>query len=120
MSAETERVEVADADSLAVGGAVRIVRLPAGKDGIPREAIVLRAQDGELRAYLNRCRHLPIPLDGGSREFLSKDRLHLVCLTHGATYRVGDGFCVAGPCSGDRLVRVVIERRDAHVYLLPD
>jgi nitrite reductase/ring-hydroxylating ferredoxin subunit len=76
---------------------VRVVDLPR-EDRRPREALVLLGNDGEPRAYLNRCRHLPIPLDAGTREFLSEDGEHLLCGTHGALYRRDDGLCVAGPC----------------------
>lgn len=71
--------------------------------GRPREALVLLDEDGRVRAYLNRCEHLPIPLDAGSREFLSRDGAHLMCGTHGALFRRDDGFCVAGPCAGRSL-----------------
>jgi nitrite reductase/ring-hydroxylating ferredoxin subunit len=77
---------------------VQVVALPRGEDKRPREALVLLGGDGEPRAYLNRCRHLPIPLDSGSRRFLSNDGEHLLCGTHGALYRRDDGVCVAGPC----------------------
>ncbi len=80
--------------------------------GRPREAIVVTLHDGSRRAYLNLCRHLPVPLDGGSREFLSPDGRYLVCGTHGARYRLDDGVCVDGPCTGTRLtpLRIVGDR----------
>jgi len=36
----------------------------------------------------------------------------IVCATHGATFRPEDGYCIAGPCAGDRLepVAVRVER----------
>jgi nitrite reductase/ring-hydroxylating ferredoxin subunit len=82
------------------GGAVRTVPLGRDHDGIPREAIVLLDADGEVRAFVNRCRHLPIPLDGGSRRFLDESTGLLLCGTHGALYRIEDGYCVSGPCRG--------------------
>jgi nitrite reductase/ring-hydroxylating ferredoxin subunit len=42
---------------------VRVVKLPPEHGRYPREALVLRDRNGVLRAYLNRCQHLPIPLD---------------------------------------------------------
>lgn len=82
---------------------VRIVPLPPDEEGRPREALVVRASDGELRCYLNLCKHLPVPLDGGSREFLDPTGRYLVCGTHGALYRLEDGHCVEGPCVGTTL-----------------
>jgi nitrite reductase/ring-hydroxylating ferredoxin subunit len=100
-------------------GEVVAMRIPPGADGVPREVLVLRDPDsGELRAYVNRCKHLPIPIDGGSRQFLADDKRHLVCLTHGARYRVGDGYCVAGPCSGESLERLELEVSDRHVHVV--
>jgi nitrite reductase/ring-hydroxylating ferredoxin subunit len=106
----TTRVPVPGADGLSPGE-VMAVPLPRGPDGIPREALVLRDHGGELHAYLNRCQHLPIPIDGGSRRYLCDDGQYLLCGTHGAKYRLEDGFCVAGPCSGTSLQPVQLERR---------
>lgn len=116
---EARRVPLSGVEALVVGE-VAVVPLPRSQTGIPREGLVLRLPGGELRAYLNRCQHLPIPIDSGSRQFLSDDRRHLVCLTHGARYRIEDGFCVAGPCSGQSLEALVIEREgDGLVLLVP-
>lgn len=100
-------------------GSVRVVRLPP--DGrIPREALIVRDQSGTLRAYLNLCQHLPIPLDGGSRRFLTRDADHLQCGTHGARYRLSDGLCVEGPCQGRSLIALELEQSgDDLSVLLP-
>jgi len=94
------------------GDEVVPVALPAGR--LAREAIVVRDEDGVLRAYENVCQHVPIPLDAGGREFLDEDG-HLICATHGAVYRRADGECISGPCYGRRLtplrVRAIDERR---------
>lgn len=84
--------------------AVRIAEWPSKR----REAIVLRDGSGVIRAYFNECRHVPIPLDAGGRNFTNADGL-LECKTHGALYRRNDGECVSGPCMGSRLIPVVIE-----------
>jgi nitrite reductase/ring-hydroxylating ferredoxin subunit len=81
-------------------GIVRTTPLGTDEDGIPIVALVLRDANGQIVAYRNLCRHLPVPLDGGTGEFLSDDRAHLVCGTHGAVYRLLDGYCVDGPCEG--------------------
>jgi len=65
--------------------------------------ILIRTGTG-VRAWLNRCRHLSVPLDHDAPgEFLTGDRRHLVCGKHGALYRPEDGLCVAGPCRGASL-----------------
>jgi nitrite reductase/ring-hydroxylating ferredoxin subunit len=103
-----------------VRGEVRVVRLPVGRDGTPREALLLRDESGTPRAYLNRCRHLPTTLDAGGRQFLSKDRLHLQCQTHGARYRLADGHCVEGPCDGHALFALALELEGDELYIVLD
>ncbi|MDH5676349.1 MAG: metallophosphoesterase [Myxococcales bacterium] len=98
-------------------GEVRVVSLPPGAGGIPREALVLRDEEGFPQAYLNRCRHLAIPLDGGSRDFLTRDGQHLICRTHGAEYRRQDGLCVRGPCRGKSLTRLHLMQRGEQFYI---
>lgn len=97
---------------------VRPVTLPRGKDGRPREALVLLGRDGEPRAYLNRCRHLPIPIDGGSKRYLTEDGEYLLCGTHGALYRRDDGVCIAGPCLHLSLERLTVLEENGVLYLL--
>ncbi len=115
----TIAVAVEGIDTLACGE-VRVAPLPPPKQGPPREALVLRDHGGALRVYLNRCQHLPIPLDGGSRRFLSADGGHLECGTHGALYRMEDGYCVDGPCEGDSLLPIAFAVEGTTVKLLLD
>ena len=61
--------------------------------------------------YLNRCPHTGSPLDWMPDRFLSLDKHHIQCATHAALFRIEDGICIAGPCTGDALtpVPVVVE-----------
>lgn len=101
-------------------GAVRTTLLGLDDAGLPVVALLLRDEDGRLVAYRNLCRHLPVPLDGGTGELLSDDRSHLVCGTHGATYRVSDGYCVDGPCEGLSLERLHVRVEDGELYVSDD
>ena len=47
------------------------------------ELLLLKQQD-TVRAYLNHCPHLGIPLNWQPDEFLSIDGAHIQCSTHGA------------------------------------
>lgn len=104
-------------------GDVRIVALPRpprrkGERARPnyhRTAIVLRDHQGTIRAYVNECRHIPVPL--GPRDYFDDGKRHLMCRTHGAMFELHDGYCVAGPCEGDRLVSIPTEIRDGEVFL---
>jgi len=98
-------------------GIVRTTRLGTDEDGIPIMALVLRDQQGRIVAYRNLCRHLPVPLDGGTGEFLSDDGAHLLCGTHGATYRLLDGYCVDGPCEGLSLQRLHVREDDGGLFV---
>ena len=54
-------------------GIVRTARLGLDDDGLPVLALLLRDESGDIVAYRNLCRHLPVPLDGGTGELLSED-----------------------------------------------
>lgn len=94
--------------SLSPGQAV-VVPMSPDERGRPREALVLLDHDGTPRAFINRCKHVPIPLDGGSRQFFTGDKEALLCGTHGARYRLTDGYCVSGPCHGAKLDPILIQ-----------
>jgi nitrite reductase/ring-hydroxylating ferredoxin subunit len=63
--------------------------------------VVKRA--GALYACVNSCPHLGTPLDFLPDRFFDRDGRHLLCGTHGARFRVEDGYCIEGPCAGKRL-----------------
>lgn len=109
-------VRVCREDEL-VAGVVRTVDLGRDQQGRPFVALLLRDERGAVVAYRNMCRHLPVPLDGGTGRFLSEDRAHLICGTHGAIYRLDDGHCVEGPCAGRALHKLRVRRRGHHLYV---
>jgi nitrite reductase/ring-hydroxylating ferredoxin subunit len=63
---------------------------------------------GRFHAYVNRCRHMPTPLDFVRDEFLSDDGRFLRCYTHGALYEFSTGLCIDGPCKGESLFRLPV------------
>jgi nitrite reductase/ring-hydroxylating ferredoxin subunit len=90
----------------------RVVPLPPVPWDLHREAIVILDERDRPRAYLNRCKHLPVPLDGASREFFDSTHRYLICGTHGALYERSTGFCVAGPCRGKALTAIDLRVED--------
>lgn len=96
----------------------RPLRCDLGRDrqGRPLRAVVLLGPCQQLRAYVDRCRHLPIPLDTSGR-YLSDDGEHLLCRTHGARYRISDGHCVDGPCRGMSLWPLLTEVIGGEVHV---
>jgi nitrite reductase/ring-hydroxylating ferredoxin subunit len=73
-----------------------------------------------VHVYVNRCPHVGTPLDWAEDEFLDRERRHIVCATHGALFRIDDGFCIAGPCQGDRLEPFPSAVRDGMLYALDE
>lgn len=98
-------------------GVVRTARLGQDADGLPVMVLLLRDESGTIVAYRNLCQHLPVPLDGGTGELLSEDGAHLVCGTHGATYRLHDGYCVEGPCEGLSLEALHVREDGGELYV---
>jgi nitrite reductase/ring-hydroxylating ferredoxin subunit len=98
-------------------GEPALVPLERDKHG-PKSAIVLVDEAGVTRAYVNRCMHIPVPLDAGGGDVLSACGRYLECRTHGARYRLSDGYCIEGPCEGDSLEPIAIDEEGEVVTLL--
>lgn len=98
-------------------GSLQQVSLGRNAMGIPLSVLVGISSEGDLFAYQNLCKHLPIPLDGGSGDFFGGDVDTLRCGTHGALYRVSDGFCTRGPCRGTFLRRHDVRQQGDDVWL---
>lgn len=81
------------------------------------EEVILTHIACGFRAYVNRCRHLPISLDWGDGEVLDQSGEHFLCRNHGALFRTIDGLCVSGPCQGLTLLPVAIEEHPDGIYL---
>ncbi|MCS1409355.1 MAG: hypothetical protein M2R45_02535 [Verrucomicrobia subdivision 3 bacterium] len=72
---------------------------------------------GEIFAYENKCRHLPLSLDYDDGRFFDEARRHLVCQTHGAIYEPDSGLCLRGPCQGARLFPIEFEELKGEIYV---
>lgn len=83
-------------------------------------AVFLTRKAGELVAYDNSCPHMGTPLDVRPGRFVTSDRRHLSCGTHGARFRFEDGYCVVGPCKGRSLRRLAIAVEAGEVVLLEE
>lgn len=91
-------------DALSDPGAIG-VRI--GEGDWPLRALVSRRGETWC-AYVNRCPHAGHPLDLIPDRFLAADGSALVCSSHGAQFRLEDGFCVSGPCTGQSLQRIPV------------
>ena len=76
---------------------------------------------GELHAYVNRCRHVPMPMDWVDNQFFAEEGRYLMCQTHNAYYEPANGECIAGPTGacGKFLYRVALEVTDGIIYARP-
>lgn len=93
-----------DAGALAPGQTMkfRLDRLGKAIDGF------IVNVHGTCHAYVNRCPHAGTSLDLWPNEFLTEDRRHLICSTHGAIFEQHTGLCVEGPCPGASLERLLV------------
>ena len=83
----------------------------------PVPAFVVRYR-GKVQCYLNRCAHVGVELDAQRGEFFDVAGLYLVCATHGAAYVPETGYCIGGPCKGQRLTKLAVDEHNGNVYLL--
>jgi len=88
--------------------------------GIEEECFLINL-GGEFYAYVNRCRHVPLPLDWVDNQFFTPDRRYLICQTHGALYLPASGLCVSGPgdTCGKTLFRIPLETEAGQIYACP-
>lgn len=108
-------------------GAAPLVALEALPDGVPfaldaeidgvAESLILHRSGDRVRAWLNICPHAGRRLDWAPGRFLLSKAGQLVCAAHGATFELGAGECVAGPCRGQSLRAVPVAVIDGTVRL---
>lgn len=70
-----------------------------------------------VHGFHNACPHQGTPLETFPDRFMSRDGSALICSTHGAMFRPGDGLCFRGPCRGKRLRPAPVEQMDGNVVL---
>jgi nitrite reductase/ring-hydroxylating ferredoxin subunit len=90
----------------------------AWREGVPVEIFLVRQGD-RVFAYCNSCPHTGGPLDWVPDQFLDADQALIQCATHAALFRIEDGHCIAGPCTGQSLTAVPVVVRGGEVFLAP-
>lgn len=86
--------------------------------GSSRAIFVVRHK-GACHAYLNSCPHTGVMLDWQPDQFLDSSGTLIQCSTHGALFRIEDGFCIYGPCANRSLNAVPTQIEAGQLYLLP-
>lgn len=69
-----------------------------------------------IYAYRNQCPHTGVTLNWLPNQFMDMDNEFIQCATHGALFRVEDGYCVRGPCAGASLVSLQVVTIDQDLY----
>lgn len=85
-----------------------LLEVEASVDGDAESLILHRDAAGAVRAWLNVCPHAGRRLDWAPGQFLRSKEGLLVCAVHGASFNLGSGECVAGPCRGEALREVAV------------
>lgn len=111
--AASERLICAASALVEAGPGVRF-EVQYGGEAAP--AFAIRWQ-GEPRAYLNRCAHVPVELDWKPGEFFDDSKLYLICAVHAALYDPADGRCLGGRCERRGLVALDIVQRDDQIFI---
>jgi nitrite reductase/ring-hydroxylating ferredoxin subunit len=111
------RYRVGYASNLARGESIKFMLPIRGAD---EECFAIN-YGGEIFAYVNRCRHIPMGLDWVDNQFFAEEGRYLMCQTHNAYYEPDSGECIAGPPSacGKFLYKVPIEIEDGVIYARP-
>ena len=83
-------------------------------EGHDEECLLIRFR-GRCYAYINRCVHMPRPLDCEKDRVFDRSGLHLRCSMHGIVYTPETGTSVSALCEGERLRTVFIYEENGEV-----
>jgi nitrite reductase/ring-hydroxylating ferredoxin subunit len=79
--------------------------------------IFLVRRGAQVYAYRNRCPHASVNLEWQPHQFLDLTGHFILCANHGALFRFEDGFCLRGPCAGQRLTPVPVHVEQGRVVV---
>jgi nitrite reductase/ring-hydroxylating ferredoxin subunit len=58
---------------------------------------------GAVTGWVDHCPHAGMPLAVVPNRYLTREGDLILCASHGALFRPGDGVCIGGPCAGKAL-----------------
>jgi len=111
--ATSVRTEVGSLNAIP-DGAGRIFQPSIGQKSL--NLLVLRSAD-VCYGYINRCPHFGMPLATCDAQLLFEPNRWIKCNVHYTKFRWQDGFCVAGECVGESLIRVPLEVENGKVFI---
>ncbi|WP_323037235.1 Rieske (2Fe-2S) protein [Pararhodobacter sp.] len=75
-------------------------------------------QGDRVFGYTNTCPHYDrAPLEWKTDAFLNGTGDRIQCASHGALFRIEDGFCEVGPCAGQALRPLAILIEGGQIFL---
>ena len=83
-------------------------------EGREEECLLVRFE-GKAYAYINRCVHMPRPLDCEQDVVFDEAGRHLRCSMHGIVYTPETGTSVSAMCTGEQLRAVSLYEEDGEV-----
>jgi nitrite reductase/ring-hydroxylating ferredoxin subunit len=84
--------------------------------GIDRAEIFVYRNGEMILGYDNACPHQGTPLNFLPDRFLAEEGDVFLCTTHGAQFRIENGFCLLGPCQGKSLKKIMLKVEDQTVF----
>lgn len=80
--------------------------------GTGRDTVLALRWQGQIKVYRNLCPHLDVSMQYRKDRFMSGDGQHIVCFAHGALFDPADGACLLGPCLGQSLQALSVQKDD--------
>lgn len=91
-----------------------------GTDDVTQPGILVVRRGRAVVGYRNSCPHTGVELNWMPDQFLNERGDLIQCSTHGALFRIEDGYCLSGPCAGARLEPVALGIEGSEIVLLRD
>lgn len=72
-------------------------------------------QGESVRGFVDSCPHMQLPLTQKLDDYLTPDGQLIHCVWHGAAFRIDDGVCIVGPCTGQKLREWPVTVRNSEI-----
>jgi len=87
-----------------------------GGSGYELEFFIVRRGDNVF-GYFDRCPHTGVNLNWQPDRFLDSSEQLIQCSTHGAQFRIHDGYCTFGPCRDRSLTAVSLRQENDRINM---
>lgn len=79
-----------------------------------RDSVFVVRKANAIFAYRDICPHYgQTSLPWKKDEYLASSGDTIVCAAHGAHFEIDTGYCISGPCKGDKLIPVALHINDS-------